>query len=399
MTRRHSLLALAFLAGIAATLALLTYAGWQPLDVVRQKLRPETPHERYTRALLESGLAGSALAREWLGAAARSLEQPVPLAAPFAEQALLNPARPLGLGYAVELKRGQAFTVHLQVETDVRGQVFVDLFAPDTDGRLGRRPVSSAREGETSLSHEARRSGRYVLRIQPELLRGGRLRVASSPAPSLAFPVKGGGSHSIRSVFGDRRDAGTRRHEGVDIFAPRGTPVVAATDGLVVRVGETARGGRVVWLLDPSRRVSLYYAHLDEQKVRTGAIVRAGETLGTVGNTGNARTTPPHLHFGIYASGEGAIDPDAFIRPLPGTPPPPALNASALGAWATVRRPSPLRAAPSQAAAVVGALGPDSPVRVEGSLGSWVRTSTAGNTTAFVEARALEIPRTAPDGG
>ena len=397
--RRHALLALSFLAGSAATLGLLTYVGWGPLDAVRQKLRPDTPHERYTRSLLESGLAGSALAREWLAAASRSLEGPVPLTTPFTEQALLDPARPLGLGYAVELKRGQAFTVQVQVETDVPGQVFVDLFEPETGERSERRPVASAREGETTLSHEARRSGRYVLRIQPELLRGGRVRVASSPAPSLAFPVKGGGSQSIRSVFGDPRDAGARRHEGVDIFAPRGTPVVAATDGLVVRVGETARGGRVVWLLDPSRRVSLYYAHLDEHKVRTGAIVRAGETLGTVGNTGNARSTPPHLHFGIYASGEGAIDPDAFIRPLPGRAPRPSLSASALGAWATVRRPASLRAAPSQAAAVVGALGPDAPVRVEGLLESWVRTSTRGHASAFVEARALEIPRTSAEGG
>jgi murein DD-endopeptidase MepM/ murein hydrolase activator NlpD len=131
--------------------------------------------------------------------------------------------------------------------------------------------------------------------------------------------VSGAGAASIQSGYGAARDAGRRRHEGVDIFAPRGTPVVAASDGFVVKVGENALGGRVVWLWDMSRGVTIYYAHLQEQLVTTGAFVRAGDTLGTVGNTGNARTTAPHLHFGIYARGEGALDPDAFIRPAPVT--------------------------------------------------------------------------------
>ena len=59
----------------------------------------------------------------------------------------------------------------------------------------------------------------------------------------------------------------------------------------------------------------LYYAHLDQQLVSPGERVNAGEIVGTVGNTGNARTTAPHLHFGIYAVGRGAIDPYWFIAP------------------------------------------------------------------------------------
>jgi murein DD-endopeptidase MepM/ murein hydrolase activator NlpD len=396
---RRGSLVLAFLLGAGAAVALLTFLGWEPFDVVRQKLRPETPHESYTRSLLASGLSDTALAREWLDSSNRSLENPVPLTAPFAEQALIDAARPLSLGYAVELRRGQAFTVQVQLDTDVPGRVFVDLFEPANEGATERRAIASARTGETSLSHEARNSGRYVLRVQPELLRGGRVRVVSSPAPSLAFPVEGAQPQSIRSVFGDPRDAGVRRHEGVDIFAPRGTPVVAATDGLVVRVGETARGGRTVWLLDPRRGISIYYAHLDTQHVSTGAIVRAGETLGTVGNTGNARTTPPHLHFGIYARGEGAIDPDAFIRPVAAAAPPPALKASTLGGWATARRRAPLRASPSPSGAIVGTLAPESAIRIEGALGGWVRTRVGDRESAFVEARALEVRQSSADGG
>jgi len=231
----------------------------------------------------------------------------------------------------------------------------------------------------------------YVLRVQPELLRGGDVRVTSVPAPSLRFPVSGAGAQNVHSGFGAPRDG--RRHEGVDIFAPRGTPVVAASDGLVVGVTENNLGGQVVWLRDFSRGLTYYYAHLDEQLVRTGIRVDAGETLGTVGNTGNARTTAPHLHFGIYARGEGAIDPDAFIRPTATAPQSPALKAAALGAWTRTRGRTALRAAPSTGAAVMQTLPPASAVRVEGALGPWIRTSTREYPVAFLSTRDIVLAR------
>ena len=190
------------------------------------------------------------------------------------------------------------------------------MFEPDVDDDPTRRAVASARQGEAFLSHEARGSGVYILRIQPELFRGGHLRVTSAPAPSLHFPVPGAGTANIQSIYGDEREAGRRSHEGIDIFAPRGTPVLAASDGFVTAVGQNRLGGNVVWVWNPSRGVRLYYAHLQDQLVRAGTFVKAGDTLGTVGNTGNAKTTPPHLHFGIYARGDGGIDPEPFIRPM-----------------------------------------------------------------------------------
>ncbi len=389
MSRRFLLL-VAFALG-AATVVGLTMLDWRP--GIWQKLRPETPHQRYARALAESGLGHTALATEWLAAAARARQHPVALAVPFTEEALLDPARPVSLGYAVMMKRGQTFTVQVTVKTDTPGRVFIDLIEPDAAGNPDRPPVASAGENETVLSHEARQSGAYVLRIQPELLRGGHLRVTSTPAPSLGFPVSGGDARNIQSVYGDPRDAGRRSHEGIDIFAARGTPVLSASDGVVIDVGENRLGGRVVWVLDSSRGVRLYYAHLEEQLARTGAVVRTGDTLGTVGNTGNARTTAPHLHFGIYARGEGALDPDAFIRPVSGPPERSEVKTSALGELARTRRPVALRASPSDTAPTVERLPRGSVVRVEGTLGSWIRTSTPGQPTAFVEARELDIAR------
>jgi murein DD-endopeptidase MepM/ murein hydrolase activator NlpD len=104
----------------------------------------------------------------------------------------------------------------------------------------------------------------------------------------------------------------------VDIFANRGTDAVAAVDAWVSRVDTTPRGGNVVWLQPVFGNMRLYYAHLDTQLVRAGEFVAAGDVLGTVGNTGNAVTTPPHLHFGVYLRRAGrrggARDPYDFLN-------------------------------------------------------------------------------------
>ena len=97
-----------------------------------------------------------------------------------------------------------------------------------------------------------------------------------------------------------------------------GTPAVAATHGVVASARTNALGGNVVWLLDLERGMTLYYAHLDRHEVRTGERVERGDTLGRVGSTGNAEGNIPHLHFGIYVPGEGAIDPQPFVARPPG---------------------------------------------------------------------------------
>ena len=216
------------------------------------------------------------------------------------------------------------------------------------------------------------------------------MRVTSTPAPSLRFPVSGGGAASIQSDYGDVRDDGRRSHEKVDIFAARGTPVVASSDGIVTKVGENRLGGRVVWVWNPSRGVRLYYAHLHEQLVRTGSIVRAGDALGTVGNTGNAKATAPHLHFGIYARGEGALDPDPFIRPVAANSADPKVRTSALGDWAQTRRRASLRASPSTNSLTVEMLPVGRAIRIEGASGSWVRTSS-GDRWGFLAADDVRL--------
>jgi murein DD-endopeptidase MepM/ murein hydrolase activator NlpD len=137
-----------------------------------------------------------------------------------------------------------------------------------------------------------------------------KLTVDAAPA-HLPNPVGAVDPRRLANSWGAARSGG-RRHEGIDIFAPKGTPVVSTTRGIVTRIDTTRLGGRIVGVLGPGLEWH-YYAHLDRfGAFRSGHIVHAGDVLGYVGNTGNAHTTPPHLHYGIYRS--GATNPYPRLR-------------------------------------------------------------------------------------
>ncbi len=119
-------------------------------------------------------------------------------------------------------------------------------------------------------------------------------------------------------------------HKGIDIFAERGTPVVASTNGLVIYTHEGGKGGKSIMVLGPKWRFH-YYAHLDEIKAFPLQPCKRGNTLGTVGDTGNAKGKPPHLHYAVttpfpYVGLRDTIavqgwkkmfylNPDAWLRP------------------------------------------------------------------------------------
>ena len=133
------------------------------------------------------------------------------------------------------------------------------------------------------------------------------------PPATSPVPVRGVAPRQVADTFGAPRGSG-RTHEGVDIFAPRGTPVTSTTRGIVLAIRERGLGGRQVWILGPAGERH-YYAHLDDwaPALAEGDVVQAGTLLGSVGNSGNARTTPPHLHYGVYG-GDGARDPLPRMR-------------------------------------------------------------------------------------
>jgi murein DD-endopeptidase MepM/ murein hydrolase activator NlpD len=130
------------------------------------------------------------------------------------------------------------------------------------------------------------------------------LAAAASPAGLLQMPVQGIDPAQLRDTFNESR-GGTRIHEAQDIMAPRGTPVVAAADGRVVKLFDSNQGGLTVYQFDPTETYAYYYAHLDAYAtgLREGQLLRRGDPIGTVGSTGNARTDAPHLHFAIFLLG------------------------------------------------------------------------------------------------
>lgn len=124
------------------------------------------------------------------------------------------------------------------------------------------------------------------------------------------FPVQGGGP--IISKFGDPRDGGRRRHEGIDIGAKRGTPVIASWGGVVVYSTFDPLGGWAV-KIKHKNGLSTYYAHLNERShLRAGQTIGQGDYVGPVGNSGDAKFTVTHLHFGTYKGGV-AVNPSRYL--------------------------------------------------------------------------------------
>ena len=119
-------------------------------------------------------------------------------------------------------------------------------------------------------------------------------------ARHLLIPVAGARVEELSDSFEEPRD-GSRRHRAIDILAPRGTPVLAADDGRVLRASWNSAGGNTIYVEDTTGRVVYYYAHLDRyhDSLVAGAAVTRGDTLGFVGTTGNAPKDIPHLHFQI----------------------------------------------------------------------------------------------------
>lgn len=136
----------------------------------------------------------------------------------------------------------------------------------------------------------------------------------------LIVPVQGVRAKELRDQFNEMR--GGHRHEAIDITAPRGTPVLAADEGNVVKLFVSKPGGLTVYQFDDSRTYCYYYAHLDKYapKLTEGTLLRKGDVLGYVGSTGDAPPAAPHLHFAIFKLGperhwwEGtAIDPYGLL--------------------------------------------------------------------------------------
>ncbi len=374
------------------TLALLSVSTPACNDeVVLEPYLPKNAHEAYAHSIERARLMETALGRDWIAAADVAITRATRVLPPFQEVLYIDPSRVFSAGYRFKALRGYQIEAQVELVSHESMQLFVDLFRATEDSVRSPVHIASAGEHDKRLVFEPRLDGDYVLRVQSELLRGGQCKVTIRSVSTLDFPVSGHSIRSIGSVFGAPRDAGRRRHHGVDIFARRHTPVIAPTNALVRQVTVSGIGGRVIWLQDSKRSLDLYFAHLQTQRVEEGTWVQKGEVIGTVGNSGNARTTYPHLHFGIYDRDTNPIDPYHFIVPPNQRLREARIDPDSLGSWArTIATDISLRPMPDFRSAPIGTVEIHTPMRIMGGTHRHYKVALPDGETGYITAGGLE---------
>lgn len=177
-------------------------------------------------------------------------------------------------------------------------------FAGSSTHRVADRPPVPVRRTATSAPAPTE----LVLRVKPLAIPAPRTDALPPLAPPpypLIIPVLGVEPGDLVDTFGDPRDS-TRVHRAIDLLAPTGTPVVAVADGHIIRKHSSELGGLTVYQVGPDSAWVFYYAHLDRYAdgLRAGQAVAQGDTLGYVGETGNAPI--PHLHFAVWKARPGS---------------------------------------------------------------------------------------------
>lgn len=341
--------------------------------------RETSPYEKYVQSIEKAGLHTTPMAQEWLTAGEKALTDSVIVALPFSEAGFFQAGEPRALSWQFTVRAGQMLTVEGAVKSVENAKMFLDLFIWEDS----TWQATTYADSTLSIRQEFDETRQCLLRLQPELLVNAYYSISIAHTPVLINPVTGASNKSIQSFYGDPRDGGKRKHEGVDIFAPKGTPVVAPADGYVTRTGNTNLGGKVVWMADRKRGHNYYFAHLDTQLVKAGMTVRQGDTLGLVGNTGNARYTPPHLHFGIYQ--RGSRDPIDYIRTMERLVNRLPLDTTFQSlAYRVESKKLNVRIGPGEKHKSVPQLSKHDYIRIIGKSGDWYRVWIPGDRQGFV---------------
>jgi murein DD-endopeptidase MepM/ murein hydrolase activator NlpD len=348
---------------------------------------PAGPQPRRTpRSAYETTKRSDAAVAAWDAAGSAALRTRVVVQPTFTETLAFPPSSALAAAYTIQLRRGDRIDV--DIDTDEGEPPFADIFEV-IDTAIYRHVFAPERTAK-HFSYTATTDGEHVLRVQPPKSQAGRytVHVGGTPPAALAFPVEGETVAAIRGQWGDARDGGARDHKGVDIFAPRGTPVKAVAAGRIITVETTPTGGQVVWERDDMRGLLYFYAHLDEQLATVGQHVAAGDVIGRVGNTGNASGGSTHLHFGVFLPDYSAQNPTPYLT---------ASSTSVASTGAHMPVPSELgkrirlsgdhvrlRASPGEGGVVLSQLDAGTDMLVIGVLNGWTRVVLNDGTTGFV---------------
>ena len=231
----------------------------------------KTAHEKYADKIDDSPEG-----KQWIALSKKTLETPHDINLPYSHFGHFPGEQPKALTLEFTVRQGEKIVIDLIKNSGDSSVLYVDLFKKEG---IDISHIEAADTAQRQLNFDADETATYLLRLQPELYRTTAYNLSISVAPSLDFPVTGTKAKT-GSFWGDDRDAGKRKHEGIDIFAPRLTPAIAAADGYITGVDEGGLGGKTVWMKVADKKIHLYYAHLDKQLVEDGQRVKKGDTLG-----------------------------------------------------------------------------------------------------------------------
>ena len=311
-----------------------------------------------------------------------ALKDSVLISESYFEQVQTDSTQPFTAGYVLDLKLGEQVRIFIAGKSASKDW-FLEIYE-DTDTFISEAAIK-----KDTLLLEARfdKPKKVKIVLQARLASTGPAPLTVVFLPRFSFPVSGKGNKEIQSFWGAARGGGSRSHEGNDIFAPKGNPVVAAVNGVVTAVRDQGLGGKQVWLRDDDTGFLLYHAHLDSWTVKENQRVKTGDTLGRVGNTGNARTTPPHLHFGIYASG-AAVDPKPFIweTPKPAT----FTSKGFIKTLQTTGNAANLRFQPNNKGKIIKLLSENVNLVILGTLSQWYHVRTPDGSTGYLHTSVVK---------
>ena len=361
---------------IFSCLAMMLVVSCSKIRKITDDITQPTAREAYKRDFKGADSLYAAWEQAFQTATLDSLQ----VAAPYGESGKFRPTNITAYSYLVTLEEGESLSAKVERDS-LQQKVFIDIFEVNDSGQT--KIISNERDTDF-VEYPVAKSGYYKVVVQPEIMANTNFTILLNTAPLYGFPVAGKGNAAIQSFWGYERDGGKRQHEGIDIFAPRGTPVVAVADGIISNIGDRGLGGKQVWQRVGAFGHSIYYAHLDEITAVGGSRVSKGDTVGFVGSTGNAKGGAPHLHFGIYKNFGGAVNPLAFVYTQS------KISAASFRSniksevFKIKNAAATLRQGPSTTAPKIGMLQKNDMVRVLGQHKEWLHVRTAMNQKAFV---------------
>jgi murein DD-endopeptidase MepM/ murein hydrolase activator NlpD len=194
-----------------------------------------------------------------------------------------------------------ASPVSSQSAATAQADSFTARFGPDSATFVRGGPLSTP-EATAALQSDTA----HAVTEMDSSAAGGSGADLGAASGGLLVPVRGIEPSQLFDTYSEQRGGGSRAHEALDIAAPRGTPVLSATGGRVLKLFDSQAGGKMVYAADSSERFILMYAHLDSYAngLAEGRPLKRGQVIGAVGTTGNAPPNLPHLHFAVARSND-----------------------------------------------------------------------------------------------